>query len=98
MRPLFELALKSRRTDGNESLWSGLDTNYLMLALLVFVMDGGALGKGRTFHEVISYVAEAAQSMKPSLVEDQARLIAREILDAVHNAEKQDAAVQFRLL
>lgn len=95
MRPLFELALKSRRADGNEALWSGLDTNYLALALLVFIMDGGALGKGRTFHEVISYVAETAQSMKPSLVEDQARLIAREILDAVHNAENKTQQFSF---
>lgn len=95
MRPLFELALRSRRADGSEGLWSGLDTNYIALALLVFIMDGGALGNGRTFHEVISYVGEIAQSMKPSLVEDEARLIAREVLDAVHNAENKTQQFSF---
>ncbi|MGT2454406.1 hypothetical protein ACU4GI_14490 [Cupriavidus basilensis] len=95
MRPLFELALKSRRADGSEILWSGLDTNYLALALLVFIMDGGTLGKGRTFHEVIVYVAETAQSMKPSLIEEEARLVAREVLDAIHNAENKTQQFNF---
>ncbi|WP_432260846.1 hypothetical protein [Cupriavidus sp. TMH.W2] len=95
MRPLFEFALKSRRADGNEALWAGLDTNYLVLALLVFVMDGGALGMGRTFAEIITYVAETAQRMKPSLVEEQARTIAREVLDTVHNAENKTQQFSF---
>lgn len=95
MRPLFELALKSRRSDGGETIWFGLDTNYLALALLVFIMDGGTLGKGRTLHEVITYVAEAAQRMKSSLQEEDARRVALEVLDTLHNAENKTQQFTF---
>lgn len=85
MRPLYELALRSRR-EGNEALWSGLDTNYLCLCLLVFVMDGGALGQGRTHDEAVEHVAELARRMKPALASEQAQSIGREVIEALHNA------------
>lgn len=86
MRPLYELAMKSRREAG-EAVWNGLDTNYLALALLVFIMDGQALGQGRTFEECLDHSSELARRMNAALSPEQARDVAREVLEALANSE-----------
>jgi hypothetical protein len=86
LRPLFELALKTRRGDASEPLFSGLDTNYLALALLDFIMEGGVLGLGRALHETLTHGADLVRRMKPALSEQDARRTAREVLDTLHNA------------
>lgn len=86
LRPLFELALKTRRGDASEPLFSGLDTNYLALATLDFIMEGSVLGLGRTLQETVTNGADLAQRMKSALNEPDARKVAREVLDTLHNA------------
>ena len=84
--PLYELALKIRRGDSNELLFAGLDTNYLALSLLDFIMEGGVLGPGRALQETLAHLANIVQRMKPALTEQDTRKVAREVLDALHNA------------
>lgn len=86
LRPLFELALKTRRGDASEPLFSGLDTNFLALITLDFIMEGSVLGLGRPLQETVAYGAEVTLRMKPSLSEQDARKVAREVLDTLHNA------------
>ncbi|WP_155888134.1 hypothetical protein [Cupriavidus sp. WS] len=85
MQPLFELALRLRHADAGGGAWSGLDTHYLSLSLLLFIMDGGTLGKGRTFQEAITHTSEVVRRMKSELSDVQAQTIAREVLDTLHN-------------
>lgn len=87
VRPLFELALRTRRTDEGVRLFSGLDTNFLTLALLDFIMEGSVFGFGRSREEVLSYLGEKTRLLKPSLSESDARKVAADIVDAIHNAE-----------
>lgn len=86
LRPLFELSLKTRRGDASEALFSGLDTHYLALATLDFIMEGSALGLGRTLQETVAHGANLVRRMKPALDEQESRKVAREVLDTLHNA------------
>ena len=86
LRPLFELALKTRRGDASEPLFSGVDTHYLALATLDFIMEGSVLGLGRALQEIVAHVAELTRRMKPTLGDLDARKVAREVLDTLHNA------------
>lgn len=85
LRPLFELSLKTRRGDASEALFSGVDTDYLALETLDFIMEGSALGLGRTLQEILAHVADRTRRMKPALGEHESRKVAQEVLDALHN-------------
>lgn len=87
MQPLFQLALRLRHSDASGEVWEGLDTHYLSLSTLLHIMDGGALGKGRTFQEVLAHTGEMVRRMKPTLSESDAQTVAREVLDTLHNAD-----------
>ncbi|MCM2310353.1 MAG: hypothetical protein NDI84_03025 [Steroidobacteraceae bacterium] len=85
LRPLFEFALKIRRTEEGDGLYEGLDAQYLALALLDFIMEGGALGRGRSRVETINHIGEVVRRMKPAISDFDARRVGQELLDALHN-------------
>ena len=84
LRPLFEFALKIRH-EVNGELYEGLDTQYVALTILDFIMESGALGQGRTRNEILGFGGDVVRGMKPSLTDDSSRTVAREVLDALHN-------------
>lgn len=86
-RPLFELAVKTRRAESSDIPWAGVDSHYLALALLVFVMDGAALGPGRTRAEILEHVAGCVAQMKPQVTKAHAETMATVVLDALHNCD-----------
>lgn len=86
LRPLYEVALGIRHEE-SKRIFDGLDTNYLCLCLIDFIMEGGVFSLGRTHPEVLSFLAEVTQRVKPTLTETEARKVGAIILDALHNAE-----------
>jgi hypothetical protein len=95
VRPLFELALRMRRTEEGDRLFSGIDTNYLSVSLLDFVMEGGVFGFGRSREEVLTYLGEKARLLKPSLSEVDSRKVAADVVDALHNAENRSERFEY---
>lgn len=95
VRPLFELALRTRRTDEGDRLFSGLDTNFLAISLLDFVMEGSVFGFGRSREEVLSYLGEKTRLLKPSLSETDSRKVAADVVDALHNAENRSERFEY---
>jgi hypothetical protein len=86
-RPLFDLAAKTRRAESGDIPWAGVDSNYLALSLLVFVMDGAALGPGRTRAEILEHVATGVRQMKPQVSSANAHTMASVVLDTLHNCD-----------
>lgn len=95
VRPLFELALRTRRTEEGVRLFAGLDTNYLALSLLDFIMEGSVFGFGRTREEVLGHLAERCRWQQPSLTDAEARRAAAEVVDALHNTENRTDRFEF---
>jgi hypothetical protein len=88
MRPLFQLELtKNKFSDGSGgALLDGLDTHYLSLAALAYMMEGTAVAVGYTLVEVQQYLAQVVAHMKPMLAVAQRNRIAEIVLDALDNA------------
>ena len=95
LRPLFELALRLRQDEGKR-VFEGLDTNYLSLLLIDFLVEGGVLGRGRTYPEVLAFMAEAAQRIKPGLTEAEARRVGIEVLGALANADNRQERFEYQ--
>src|SRR2546425_3272458 len=95
LRPLFELALRTRQDDGRR-LFEGLDTNYLCLLLIDFLAEGGALGRGRTHPEVMAHMTEVIQHLKPGLDDAEARKVGSEILGGLMNSENRQERFEFQ--
>lgn len=88
MRPLFQLELtKNKFSDGSGgTLLDGLDTHYLSLAALAYLMEGTAVAVGYTLAEVQQYLAQVVAQMKPALTPAQRNRVAEIILDSLDNA------------
>ncbi len=88
MRPLFQLELtKNSFSDGNGgSLLDSLDTHYLSLAALAYMMEGTAVAVGYTLTEVQQYLAQAVGYMKPTLTAVQRKRVSEIVLDSLDNA------------
>lgn len=87
-RPLVQLELaKNMFGDGAEGnrLFDGIDTHYLVLAILDFMMEGTTVALGFTQQEVLERLASLAGAMKPALSEAQRQRIAEVVLDALDN-------------
>jgi hypothetical protein len=89
LRPLFQLELNKTRI-GDESsadrgLFQGLDTHYLALSALDFMMEGTTVNMGSTQREVLSHLADVALAMKPELLALQASRVASVVLDTLDN-------------
>lgn len=89
LRPLFQLELNKRgvRKDvaGETALFEGVDTHYLVLSALDFMMEGTTINMGSTQTEVLSHLAFVAQTMKPELGLAQAARVAEVVLDTLDN-------------
>ncbi|MEW5744414.1 MAG: hypothetical protein AB1805_03095 [Nitrospirota bacterium] len=88
MRPLFHLELtKNKFSDGSGgNLLESIDTHYLSLAALAYMMEGTAVALGYTLSEVQQYLAQVIAHMKPALTTAQRSRISEIILDSLDNA------------
>ncbi len=89
LRPLFQLDLSKNRfegaLEGESGLFDGIDTHYLVLATLDYMMEGTTVALGFTQSEVLDYVSRVAGAMKPALSDAQRRRVAEIILDTLDN-------------
>ncbi|MFK8399954.1 hypothetical protein M2D07_015720 [Pseudomonas sp. BGr12] len=88
VRPLLRLdfnKLSHTRDDGSYLL-EGIDTNYLCLAALYYMMEGTALHQGFTRREVIDHLKGLAGTMQEGLDELSRQRIAEIVLDTLSNA------------
>lgn len=89
LRPLFQLELNKLRVGsenaGDQGLFTGIDTHYLVLAALDFMMEGTTLNMGSTQSEVLGHLAAVAQEIKPALTVLQANRVAEVVLDTLDN-------------
>ncbi len=116
LRPLFALEINKARygdEEGERGHLDGLDTHYLALALLDYLIESVPYYRGRTRDEVIAFLAERAQVMSAALAPEAAELAAGQILGALENkkgayqpfeftyfdaAKAQNIAYRYRLL
>ena len=90
IRPILKLdfnKLMHTRDDGSYLLES-IDTNYLCLAALYFMMEGSAIQQGYTLGEVRDHLKMLAGSMQRTLDEESRGRIADIVLDALSNKSK----------
>lgn len=89
MRPVFDLESRKMQyaspVDAERRLFEGIDTNYLVLCLLDYLMEAVAVDSGRTSKEVITHVAELAFTMKAELLDEECFRIAEVVLDQIAN-------------
>jgi hypothetical protein len=90
MRPLFQLELQKNRFSNEEGdgegLFEGIDTHYLSLCALTYMMEGTAVALGYTAPEVQAQLARIVVQMRPVLSASQCIRIADVVLDALLNA------------
>lgn len=89
LRPLFQLELNKRAVGkdvaSENALFEGIDTHYLVLSALDFMMEGTSINLGCTHAEVLDQLAAVAQAMREDLSSAQARRIAEVVLDTLDN-------------
>lgn len=89
LRPLFQLELNKLRigveANGDQGLFSGIDTHYLALSLLDFMMEGTTMNMGCTQDEVLRHLSFVAQEIKPGLTAAQSARVAEVVLDTLDN-------------
>jgi hypothetical protein len=92
LRPVFalELAKNSYGVDatGTASLMEGVDTHYLVLSALDFMMEGTTMNMGCTQDEVVMHLTNVTLQMKPSLTFPLARKVAETVIDTLDNKVK----------
>src|SRR5687767_3413944 len=81
LRPLFQLELSKNRFGDEEgadsSLFEGIDTHYLVLMALDYMMEGVTVAMGFTEAEVANHLAKITCAMKPALTERQSQRVAQ---------------------
>jgi hypothetical protein len=89
LRPLFQLELYKLRigteSKGDQGLFVGIDTHYLVLSALDFMMEGTTLNMGCRQQEVLEHLAAVTKAMKSDLTEAQSLRIAETVLDTLDN-------------
>lgn len=89
LRPLFQLELNKLRVGsentGDQGLFAGIDTHYLVLSALDFMMEGTTMNTGSTQSEALNHLTAIAQEMKPGLSATQAARVAEVVLDTLDN-------------
>ena len=86
LRPLFQLELnKDRYEDSGKvrDLMDGVDTHYLALSALDYLMEGTTVGFGRRRDEVLAHLTEIVGQMKPALAQANRERIADIVMDAL---------------
>lgn len=88
-RPLIQLEVfKNKFGDTareENNLFDGIDTHYLSLATLDFMMEGTTVALGFTQSEVLQHIAKIAGAMKPPLSDVQRQRVAEVVLDTLDN-------------
>lgn len=89
MRPIMQLEMNKLRIGGDESedkgLFQGVDTHYLVLSVLDFMMEGTTINMGCTQDEVLGHLVAVSREMKPELTHQQAARVAEVVLDVLDN-------------
>ena len=89
LRPLFQLELSKNKFGDASSedvgLFEGVDTHYLVLATLDYMLEATTVALGFTQSEVLDHLAKVAGAMKPSLSRDQCMRVAEVVLDTLDN-------------
>ena len=84
LRPLFQLELNKRAVGkdvaSENALFEGIDTHYLVLSALDFMMESTSINLGCTHAEVLEQLAAVAQAMCEDLTIAQTRRIAEVVL------------------
>lgn len=90
MRPLFQLEFTKHSFSASSSdlrgLLSTIDTHYLCLATLCYMMEGTAVAVGYTLTEVQQYLVQLVARMRNSLTAAQCTRISDIVIDALDNA------------
>jgi hypothetical protein len=90
MRPLFQLEFTKHAFSGGGTELRGLlapiDTHYLCLAALCYMMEGTAVALGYTLVQVRQYLAQLVGRMRDNLTPEQCTRIADIVVDALDNA------------
>lgn len=90
LRPLFQLELnKHQFGEAEESVLQGVDTHYLALNTLDYLMEGTTVGFGRRPEEVLLHLAAVLGQMKPALSIRQRERVAEIVLSALDNKMRQ---------
>lgn len=89
-RPLIQLELSKNKfgdssMEGENNLFDGIDTHYLALSALDFMMEGTTVALGFSQSEVLQHLAKVAGAMKPALSDAQRLRVAEVVLDALDN-------------
>jgi len=89
LRPLFQLELNKTRigaeSNGDQGLFDGVDTHYLVLSVLDFMMEGTTIHMGCTKDEVLNHLAQISLEMKKTLTAALADRIAEVVMDTLDN-------------
>ncbi len=89
LRPLFQLELNKMRvggeSTGDQGLFAGIDTHYLVLSVLDFMMEGTTMNMGCTKDEVIGHLTTIAAKIKPELTAIHSNRVAEAVIDALDN-------------
>jgi hypothetical protein len=87
LRPLLRLDFNklSHAGEDNSSLLESIDTNYLCLAALFYMMEGAAIQQGYTLAEVRDHLKDIAGAMKPSLSEGNRIRVAEIVTETLTN-------------
>lgn len=89
LRPLFQFEFNKGRlgsdSGSDSALFLGLDTSYLCLAALDFMMEATAISNGARPDDVLGHLRQVALSMKPSLPLAQAHEVAEITLAVLNN-------------
>ncbi|VVN44039.1 MULTISPECIES: hypothetical protein [Pseudomonas] len=94
LRPILRLDINKsmHRGDDDSKVLEGLDTNYLCLASLFYMMEGAAINQGYTLTEVRDHLMVTAGSMRAELSEPARLRVAEVVLDTLSNATNKYAA------
>jgi len=89
LRPLFQFELNKTRIgeDGasDVGLFQGVDTSYLALSALDFMMEATTISMGAPQGEVLEHLCSVAGRMKPSLTQTQRSRVATALLHMLDN-------------
>ena len=98
LRPVFELESRKLQYESpsrTARLFEDIDTNYLVLSFLDFLMESVAVDSGRTTREVVLHLADLAYSMQSNLREDECLRVAEIILDAIANRNNKHGSFEY---
>ncbi len=87
MRPLFALDFNkgAYKSSADKALFENLDTYYLCLNLLDFLMEGASVSSGRTSAEIAAYLSELIATLDSSLISSDCKKAAEIVAAALDN-------------